>query len=45
VVFDFATSCKKSDKQVIKKEEAVRSFPAKIDFDEEVPYCRCKGTI
>jgi hypothetical protein len=34
----FATSCKKSDKQVIKKEEAVRSFPAKIDFaDEEVP--------
>ena len=34
----FATSCKKLDKQVIKKEETVRSFPAKIDFaDEEVP--------
>jgi hypothetical protein len=34
----FATSCKKSDEQVIKKEEAVRSFPAKIDFaEEEVP--------
>ena len=34
----FATSCKKSDQQVLKKEETVRSFPVKIDFaDEEVP--------
>jgi hypothetical protein len=30
VVFDFATSCKKSDEQVIKKEEAVRSFRQKL---------------
>jgi uncharacterized UBP type Zn finger protein len=28
--FDFAASCKKSDKQVIKKEETVRSFPKKL---------------
>lgn len=34
----FATSCKKSDQQVLKKEETVRSFPVKIDFAaEEVP--------
>ncbi|MFT4670593.1 MAG: membrane-bound lytic murein transglycosylase D [Ulvibacter sp.] len=34
----FAASCKKSDQQVLKKEETVHSFPVKIDFAaEEVP--------
>jgi hypothetical protein len=37
VVFDFATSCKKSDEQVIKKRSST-FFSGKIDFaEEEVP--------